>query len=108
MLHQDFRFEVQARAHPQIFVVRPGVTIAAAVRTAPVGVEAVAERNVRAVVFGDDRLRIVGQIFRRTMALLIEKLFVVLDLLEINFDMAPFEAIGHIESRAATFRRGSR
>jgi hypothetical protein len=42
------------------------------------------------------------------MALLIEKLFVVLDLLEIGFDMEPFEAIGHIESRAATLRRGSR
>ena len=65
MLHQDLGFEVEAGAEAQVLVARPGVAVAAAVGAAAVGIDAVAEADVGAVVFGDDRLRLVGQVLGR-------------------------------------------
>ena len=60
VLHQHLGLEIEAGAEAQVFVIRPGVAVAAAVGAAAVRIDAVAEADVRAVVLGDDRLRLVG------------------------------------------------
>ena len=64
---------------PEVLVGRPGVAIAAAVRAAPVRVDAVAEAHVGAVVLGDDGLRAVGRGTRWAGRQAVEVVLVVLE-----------------------------
>ena len=61
LFHQNARFEVQTGREPEVLVRGPGVAVGAAVFAAAVHVQAGVEGNVRAVVVGDQRLRIVPQ-----------------------------------------------
>ena len=85
-------FEVEAGGEAEVFVVRPGVAVAAAVRAAAVGIHAIAEADVGAVVLGDDGLRIVGQVLRGRAVELGQVLFVVGHLLEVGFEAVRDEA----------------
>ena len=55
VLDEHLRLEIEPGAEAEILVRRPGIAIRAAVRAAAIGIEAVAERDVGAVVFRDDR-----------------------------------------------------
>ena len=108
MLDQHLRLEIDARVQPEIFVTRPGIAIAAAVSTAAIRIDAVAERDVGAIVLGDDRLRIVGQILRGD-PLTGDVVIGRIELLEVVLAVNPLEAIGRAQRRApATDGRSSR
>ena len=53
VLDEHLRLEIEPRVHAQRFVRRPGIAIGAAVLAAAIGIDAVAERNVRAVVLAN-------------------------------------------------------
>lgn len=58
-LDDDLAVEVGAGAHPQILVRGAGVAVSAGVKAAAVGIDAVGEADVRAVVRGQDAARVI-------------------------------------------------
>ena len=53
-LHEQLRFEIEARRQAEIGVRRPGETIDAAVLAAAIGIDRAVEGNVGGIVAGDD------------------------------------------------------
>ena len=107
VLDEDFGLEVEPGREAQVLVRRPGVAVAAAVGAAAVGVDAVAEADVGAVVLGDDRLRLVGQILGRRPAELGQVLVIVGDVLEIGLAADGQIRIRGLDGGAAAFEGGN-
>ena len=61
VLDENLRLEVETRAESQVFVAGSGIAIRAAVLATAIRVQAKAEGDIRALVFGDDALRPVGE-----------------------------------------------
>ena len=104
MLDQHLRFEIDARVQPEIFVAGPGIAIAAAVGTAAIGIDAVAKRNVGAVVLETIDCESSGRYSVATPAIG-DVVVGRIELLEIVFAMNPLEAIGRAQRRAPAFDR---
>src|SRR3989304_3328740 len=64
MLDEDFGLEVQAGAEAEGFVRGAGLAVDATVLATAVGIDTIAEADVGAVVFGEDRLGPVGDELR--------------------------------------------
>ena len=60
-LHEQPRLKINPRVVAEVFVVGPRVAVGAAMLAAAVGIEAVGEADVRTVVRGDERFRIVAE-----------------------------------------------
>lgn len=60
VLDEDFRLEIEAGAQAEVFVAGAGVAVAAAVLATAIRVQAVAERDIGAVVLRDDAFGAVG------------------------------------------------
>src|SRR4051812_38707196 len=105
MLYQHLRFEIQPGAQSQILMPRPGIAIAAAVRAASIWIYAVAKPDVRAIVFGDNRLRLVRDIFGRRPSKRGQVLLIVLDVLQVWLHLYRQVRVFRLNRCAATFHR---
>ena len=93
---QDPALEIQPRREAEIFVVRAGEAVDAAMTASPVRVDARVEADVGAVVAGNDRTGSVAQVDRlRTRLLGVRPLV-------LRLDLDPLEAILGITRRPAT------
>ncbi len=98
-------FEIEPGRQAQVLVVGSGVAIAATVGTAAVGIYAKAEAHVRAVVFGHNRLRLVGKILGGGPAELGQILVVIGNLLQVSLQLNCKIAVGRLNRGATTFER---
>src|ERR1700679_648578 len=106
MLDHDLGLEIQPRRKAQIFVRWPGVAINTAMLTPAVRIQAHLKSHVRAVVAGDDALRLVGQILRGWPIEGLEVILVVFDLLELELVVGRFKPVWRVESSTTAARRG--
>ena len=81
---------------------RPGVAVGATVLAAAVRIDAVAKRNIGAVVFGDQALRNVGEKLRGNSPVVGRGRFLVLKLLPIVLQAHRFKSIKRGNLRTAT------
>jgi len=103
LFDEDFGFEVEACGEAEIFVGGAGVAVDAAVGAAAIGVEAVREADVGAVVGGDDGFGGVEEILGWDFLPTLEVFCVAFDLLEIVVDADGDEAVGRVGVCAAAF-----
>jgi hypothetical protein len=101
VLDENPGFEIQAGVQPEHFVSRPGIAVGAAVLAAAVGIDAVAERDVGAVVFGDQPPGFIGQKNRRHPSRLVALVRLV-ELLQVSVDAHPLETVGRIDPGGAS------
>src|SRR5919112_699159 len=96
LFNQDPALKIQPRREAEVFVVRAGEAVDAAMAASPVRVDARVEADVGAVVAGDDRTRGVTQVDR-----LRSRLYSIRPL-GLRLDLDPLEAILGIVRRPAT------
>ncbi len=80
----------------------PRITVSAAMRATSIRIETVTEGNVRAVVAGNNCLRIVFVKLCPRSLKLAQEICVVLELFDIGFDMHALETIRRTDLCAAT------
>ena len=102
-LHHDLRLEIEPRGEAEIFVVRPREAVGAAVLAAAVRIQPGAKRDVRRVVEGNDRLRVVAEKLRARAE---RRAVVIHERLGLQLDAEFLETVVRIRDRAAPGRRG--
>ena len=65
--------------------------------TPSVRVQAIPKRDVGAIVLGEDRLRVIGEVFRPYRLLLVLEVLIMLQMLEIILNLDAHESIGGID-----------
>lgn len=97
---EDFGFEIEAAAPAEVFVIRAGEAVGAAVFAAAVAIETVSEADVGAVVFGEEGFgSVVKELRSRGGAFVVGTVVIEFGG---SFEVEAFETVGWIDAGAAT------